>query len=633
MALLVFALISRGQAVSAQAVAKSRALAAESQTELSADPELSILLAIQAVRASATPQAMYAVREAIDQSPLRRQLPARGNQWCTDLSYDEESPAIAYAPSGRQIAEVACDGKLTILDDATGRVHARWDVGTQADAIAYSPDGRTLAVAAEDGITLLNAATGKVLRTLTPQSNKPLCVGGGPCTGSGGPPFCAPGQVATLGTIPVELAFSPDGTRLAVSFGFSLDIWQLHGGSVPRVVGGASGCIEGMGFNRSGGEILVADNADVGVVDAASGRLLGVRPALPGDRSAGQGYPVVGRLAVSPDGRYVAAAIGFDANNSGEVELFNAAPWRRLATVAYSPDAPITGLAFSPDSSRLAIGTGDGAAGIWSVASDRELLPLSGHITQITSIAWRPDGGELATTSDDGEGLVWRASLGQGTTIATGAGLALAAANTRGDRVWAAFASPAPGAEVLRSWTAGAPVKQIRGARTANRGRRRREPGQPLRDARRREPERRDPRSCQRPRDRQCVRGLPRDQPLARSRSIGGRLELRRCGPLRRRVRDAATRRRVGHRRNVQRWRVRGDQRRRPARGWSRLLRRRDPVERSNRPATRDIRHRRADSLGREPEPRRSAARDLLAGANHDTVRHDDQALCARPHG
>ena len=619
--------------MSAQAVAKSRALAAESQTELSADPELSILLAIQAVRASATPQAMYAVREAIDQSPLRRQLPARGNQWCTDLSYDEESPAIAYAPSGRQIAEVACDGKLTILDDATGRVHARWDVGTQADAIAYSPDGRTLAVAAEDGITLLNAATGKVLRTLTPQSNKPLCVGGGPCTGSGGPPFCAPGQVATLGTIPVELAFSPDGTRLAVSFGFSLDIWQLHGGSVPRVVGGASGCIEGMGFNRSGGEILVADNADVGVVDAASGRLLGVRPALPGDRSAGQGYPVVGRLAVSPDGRYVAAAIGFDANNSGEVELFNPAPWRRLATVAYSPDAPITGLAFSPDSSRLAIGTGDGAAGIWSVASDRELLPLSGHITQITSIAWRPDGGELATTSDDGEGLVWRASLGQGTTIATGAGLALAAANTRGDRVWAAFASPAPGAEVLRSWTAGAPVQRfaVPGPQTG------------------------------------AVAGVSQDsrfgmlvdenqnvviRDLANGRAIGSVSEGFPVTSLS----LAADRLAVGSSSGDAALydvasgmlqlaggsatggtcsggayvAISADAQRAAGVGYCGGE---DPVERSNRPATRDIRHRRADSLGREPEPRRSAARDLLAGANHDTVRHDDQALCARPHG
>ncbi|HLL92512.1 MAG TPA: AAA family ATPase, partial [Solirubrobacteraceae bacterium] len=457
------ALISRGQAVSAQAVAKSRALAAESQTELSAAPELSILLAIQAVRASATPPAMYALREAIDQSPLWRQLPARGNQWCADLPYDEASPAIAYAPSGRQIAEVACDGKLTILDDATGHVHARWDVGTQADAVAYSPDGRTIAVAARGGIMLVNAATGTVLQTLEPRSNKPLCSGLGPCPTTGlGPPYCAAGPVASLGTIPAEVAFSPDGTRLAVSYDFNLDIWQLRGSSVPRVVGGVNGCIEGLGFSQSGAEIFVADGADVDVIDAASGRLVGVRAVLPGERRAGQGYPVVGRLAVSPNGRYVAASIGLNARNSGEVELFNAAPWSHLATVAYSADVPITALAFSPNSSRLAIGVGDGRAGIWSVASGQELLPLSSHTTQITSVAWRPDSREISTVSGDGEALAWHASLSQGTTIATGSGVALAAANTRGDRVWGAFASPGPGSEVLRSWTrAGAPVEQF----------------------------------------------------------------------------------------------------------------------------------------------------------------------------
>ncbi len=473
LALLVFALISRGQAVSAQTVAKSRALAAESQTELSADPELSILLAIHAVRTSATPQAMSALREAIDQSPLRRQLPSRGYQWCTDVGHDEASPALAYSPSGREIAEVACDGRVLIIDDLTGEVRARWDVGTAADAVAFSPDGRTLAVAAAGGITLLNAATGTVLRTLTPQSNKPTCsLGGGgsingcPSTFSVGPeqeavPYCLPGAVPGLGSRPGEVGFSPDGRWLAVSYGFNLDIWNLYGNSGPRVVGGG-GCIEGIGFSGSGAEIFVGNENQVDVIDTNSGHLLGARTVLAGDRSAGLGYPAVGRLAVAPNGRYVAVAIGLDTHNSGEVKLFNAVPWRALATVAYSADVPITALGFSPDSSRLAIGAGDGAAGIWSVPSGRELLPLTGHATRITSIAWRPDSAELATASTDGEGLVWRTSLSQGTTIATGAGLALAAANTRGDRVWGAFASPAPGSEGLRSWTtAGAPVHQF----------------------------------------------------------------------------------------------------------------------------------------------------------------------------
>ena len=144
-----------------------------------------------------------------------------------------------------------------------------------------------------------------------------------------------------IGTIPAEVAFSPDGRRLAASYGFNLDIWRLRGSSVPRVVGGVNGCVEGMSFSRSGAEIFVADNAKVDEIDAASGRLLGVRSVLPAERRVGQPYPAVGRLAVSPNGRYVAAAIGLDARNSGEVQLFSSRPWRHLATLAYSADVPI----------------------------------------------------------------------------------------------------------------------------------------------------------------------------------------------------------------------------------------------------------------------------------------------------
>jgi hypothetical protein len=278
-------------------------------------------------------------------------------------------------------------------------------------------------------------------------------------------PYCAAGpfdnptgEGGVIQTTPAEVAFSPDGARLAASYGFNLDIWRLHGSSVPRVVGGA-GCIEGIGFSPSGAQIFAGNLAAVDVFDAVSGRVLGVRTVVPGAGSAGQIYPAVGRIAVSPNGRYVAAAIAPNEHHGGEAEVFTSAPWRRLATIAYSADVPIAALAFSPDSSRLAIGAGDGAAGIWSVAG-RQLLPLTGHTTQISSIAWRAGGGELATASADGQGLIWRASLNQGTTIATDAGRALAAATTTGDRVWGAFASP--GSDALRSWTrAGAPVERF----------------------------------------------------------------------------------------------------------------------------------------------------------------------------
>src|ERR1700730_2929241 len=80
--LLVFALISRSQAISAGITAKARALAAESQTQLAIDPERSVLLAAAAVRTSPTPEALFALRAALDASPIRYRLPDAGLQAC-----------------------------------------------------------------------------------------------------------------------------------------------------------------------------------------------------------------------------------------------------------------------------------------------------------------------------------------------------------------------------------------------------------------------------------------------------------------------------------------------------------------------------------------------------------------------
>ena len=74
-ALLVFALISRSQAVTAETAASSRALAAESQNLLSSDPETSVLVASKALEESPTPDALYAVRHALDLSNVERALP------------------------------------------------------------------------------------------------------------------------------------------------------------------------------------------------------------------------------------------------------------------------------------------------------------------------------------------------------------------------------------------------------------------------------------------------------------------------------------------------------------------------------------------------------------------------------
>ena len=69
------ALLQRNQAVANQRVAQSRQIAAESETALNSDPELSTLLALQALATHETTQAEVALRDALPRMQVRRTLP------------------------------------------------------------------------------------------------------------------------------------------------------------------------------------------------------------------------------------------------------------------------------------------------------------------------------------------------------------------------------------------------------------------------------------------------------------------------------------------------------------------------------------------------------------------------------
>ncbi len=443
-ALVVFALISRGQAVTSQTVAKSGELAAESQNELTANPEVSILLAVQAVRRSATPPALYALREAIDRSPVIGRLPSRGPQPCDQgvPPGANAPPSIGYSPSGALIAEAACDGRVLI--DGAGGARARWNLRSPAGPVAFSPNGQMLAVSTEAGVSLLDVATGQVRETFDLESEATTPPGSGePWPGES--PVCVP-----QGSLPEQLKFSPSGRQLAAVYHSNLDLWQLNGSAQPREVGGARGCIQSMDFDPSGASLLVTDDRSVERIDVATGSVRARRTLLAPTVDSPSQPPILSGISVSPSGRVVAVA-AIEQSNTGIVKLYDPRTWTRLATLVQRPAVPLTNIVFSPDGTRLAIGGLDGSAGIWSVASHRELLPLNSATVPISSIAWRPDSGQIATTSSDGEGRLWRTSLDQGSTISTGVGLNLDEAVVSADRVWAGITEPQ--AEILRSWT------------------------------------------------------------------------------------------------------------------------------------------------------------------------------------
>ena len=153
-------------------------------------------------------------------------------------------------------------------------------------------------------------------------------------------------QVAPLIT---AMAYSPDGTQLAVS-GYREVL--LH---------------------RTDGSGLTA-------------RLLGVS-----DR--------VQSIVFSPDGKLLAAVGGTPAR-FGEIQIWDAVSHQLQRSVTVSSDT-LFGASFSPDGSRLAVGCADNTIRVFAVDTGKELLKLAHHDNWVFGTAFSLDGKRLVSVGRD----------------------------------------------------------------------------------------------------------------------------------------------------------------------------------------------------------------------------------------
>jgi WD40 repeat protein len=121
--------------------------------------------------------------------------------------------------------------------------------------------------------------------------------------------------------------------------------------------------------------------------------------------TAETGYPdPVRRVALAPDGRFVAAVVA-----SG-VRVWAVGEPNPLSTIP--ADAP-TVLRFLPGGDRIATAGRGGAVRVWGVGSAQEELTLYGHVGRVSGIGVSPDGRTLVTGSAAGEVKFWDLRTGQ----------------------------------------------------------------------------------------------------------------------------------------------------------------------------------------------------------------------------
>ncbi len=160
-ALLIFALVSRHQAVRAESAARSQAIAAEAESQLERDPQRALLLARRALQLAPTPDAQLAVSDALDTNTVRSELPSFGVQGCVVANY------MYLLDAGRVAVDNTCDGFVVFGDVSRRHITRRIRVGPSTTDMTLAPDGRSLLVATGRDLVSVDVASGQVRRIFT----------------------------------------------------------------------------------------------------------------------------------------------------------------------------------------------------------------------------------------------------------------------------------------------------------------------------------------------------------------------------------------------------------------------------------------------------------------------------------
>ena len=432
--LAVVALVQRGVAVQRQRLAESRELASAALDQLPTDPQLSLRLAMEAVKRGNTAEAVAALRQALLQPAERVAIENVGDSGDLNIA--------RFSPDGRAILTVSDEGGTRLWDARTGHeLTALSEPHTFGPATAaFSPSGRLIATADLDNKVRVWSPSGLLMAS---------------------PPV--PTQDATSAITEVSDApFSPSERLLITGGGHAASVWEIATGRRRALLRAHGPEVFGARFSgdaRYAAASTSERDETSEVWDLDTGRSLAILAGIQ-PRFSPNGHRLItftedhvhlwtlhGRaIAVLPGTSYIAA---FSRNgrrvltgSSRGGEVFSARDGRRVAHPAGALH-PVGEPAFSTDGRFVMPGPSD----VLSVTTGERVAKLAGLNASLSGFA--PDGSFL--TTDDAGVHVWAAPHSDAVSVGSRRSRVVAVAGGRGS--WtAAVAVGQSAARVWQGW-------------------------------------------------------------------------------------------------------------------------------------------------------------------------------------
>ncbi|HEY0320939.1 MAG TPA: hypothetical protein VGC66_08315 [Pyrinomonadaceae bacterium] len=371
--LLVLVLRQSKELIRERIASRSRELAAYAKDNSDYDPDLSLLLAIEAANVSMTDDAIDALKRALVAEQTRFIL--RGHEAAVR--------GVAFSPDGKYVATASFDKTARVWETATGKlVSILGGHGDVVSNVAFSPDGQFI---------------------VTPCWDKKARVWADWQTGT-------PRVVVTIEDT-VDLwssAFSPDGRYIVTAGNKFVHVWEWRTEAGPQMRRELPGTrvIYDTVFSPDGQFIAISTISGVLIWEWNNDAAATKNPLL-----LAPVYTAY-RVGFSHDGKYVGARCG-----DSMVCLWD---W----TNADARNSPmqlsksmlgIRGADFSPDDKIVATGEEDGTVLLWNWraatpeerSKPHQLLGHVGDNSVVYSIDFSPDGKSLASASEDKTARIW----------------------------------------------------------------------------------------------------------------------------------------------------------------------------------------------------------------------------------